>query len=134
MFCLDTTYFVDLIRNPGAIERVTQQIENDIVCTTTFTVFEVQVGSYSVKDERMRKKSFEKLNNVFKRIDILPFLENDALKAAEIAGYLRRKGRIMGADAIIAAVALNNGCVLVTRNRSHFQWIKEETGLNVVFY
>ena len=113
---------------------MTQQIENDIVCTTTFNVFEVQIGTYSIRDEKMRKKSFDKLNKVFKRINILPFLENDALKAAEIAGNLRREGRIVGADAIIAAVAFNNGCVVVTRNRSHFQWIKEETGLNVVFY
>jgi predicted nucleic acid-binding protein len=134
MFCLDTTYFVDMIRNPILIERVTKRIENDFLYTTTFNVFEVQLGSYSIRDERIRKASIEKLNRIFKRIEILPFLEGDALKAAEISGNLKRKGKSVGADAIIAAVALNNGCAVVTRNKNHFQWIKEETGLDAIFY
>ncbi|MGC1122777.1 MAG: type II toxin-antitoxin system VapC family toxin [Candidatus Methanofastidiosia archaeon] len=134
MFCLDTTYFIDMVRNPVVIERVTKRIESDFLYTTTFNVFEVQLGSYSIKDEGIRKEATEKLNRVFKRIEILPFLEKDALRAAEISGNLRRKGRSIGADAIIAAVSLNNGCTVVTRNKNHFQWIKEETGLDVTFY
>ena len=43
------------------------------MCTTSFTVFEVQIGSYSIRDEKMRKKSFDKLNKVFNRVNILPF-------------------------------------------------------------
>lgn len=123
-----------MIRNPKTIEIVTNQIENDFLCTTTFNVFEAHTGSYSLKDKKMRKKAVEKLNKVLKRIEILPFLEEDALRAADIVGNLRRRGKFVGADAIIAAIALNNGCVLVTRNRDHFRWIKEETGLGVVFY
>jgi len=89
MFCLDTT-FVDLIQNPNVIEMVTKEIETDFLCTTTFNVFEAQVGSYALKDKGMRKKAIEKLNRVLNRIEILPFLEEDALRAAEITGNLRR--------------------------------------------
>jgi predicted nucleic acid-binding protein len=134
MFCLDTTYFIDLIRNSKIIKPITKKIEREPLFTTTFNLFETQIGSYSIKNEEFRNKAIEKLNKAFDRMEVLPFLKEDALKAAEIAGILRRKGKIVGADAIIAAIALNNGCTVVTRNYNHFQWLSEETGLEVIFY
>ena len=134
MFCLDTTYFVDLIRNSKMIKPITKKIGNEPLFTTTFNLFEAQIGSYSIKNEELRNKAIDKLNKTFDRIEVLPFLKRDALKAAEIASILRRRGKVVGADVITAAIALNNGCTVVTRNRDHFQWISEETGLEVVFY
>ncbi|KYK35415.1 MAG: type II toxin-antitoxin system VapC family toxin [Theionarchaea archaeon] len=134
MFCLDTTYFVDLIRNSKMIKPITKKIGNEPLFTTTFNLFEAQIGSYSIKNEELRNKAIDKLNKTFDRIEVLPFLKGDALKAAEIASILRRRGKVVGADVITAAIALNNGCTVVTRNRDHFQWISEETGLEVVFY
>ena len=134
MFCLDTTYFVDLIRNSKMIKPITKKIGNKPLFTTTLNLFEAQMGSYSIKNEELRNKAIDKLNKTFDRIEILPFLKGDALKAAEIAGILKRRGRIVGVDVITAAIALNSGCTVVTRNRDHFQWISEETGLEVVFY
>lgn len=134
MFCLDTTYFIDLVRNPKIIEPITKKIENEPLCTTTFSLFEVQIGSHAIKDEALRNKALNKLNKIFDRIEILPLLKKDASRAAEISGTLKRRGKSVGADALIAAVALNNGCAVVTRNRGHFQWIEKETRLEVVFY
>ena len=134
MFCLDTTYFVDLIRNLRIIKPITERIENKPLFTTTFNLFEAQIGSYSIKNEELRNKAIDKLNKTFDRIEVLPFLKGDALKAAEIAGILKRRGKVVGVDVITAAIALNNGCTVVTRNCSHFQWISEETGLEVIFY
>lgn len=134
MFCLDTTYFVDLIRNSKMIRPTTKKIVNKPLFTTTFNLFEAQMGSYSIKNEELRNKAIDKLNRTFDRIEVLPFLKGDALKAAEIAGILKRRGRVVGVDVITSAIALNNGCALITRNRNHFQWISEETGLEVIFY
>jgi hypothetical protein len=47
MFCLDTTYFVDLIRNSKMIKPITKEIGNESLFTTTFNLFEAQMGSYS---------------------------------------------------------------------------------------
>jgi len=59
----------------------------------------------------------------------------DALKAAEIGGALLKKKKTVGADAITAAIAINNGCeAVVTRNKKHFEWIKDLTGLEVETY
>lgn len=134
MFCLDTTYFIDLIRNPKMIKPITKRIVNESLSTTVFNLFEVRMGSYSIRNEELKNKAIDKLNRTFDRIEVLLFLKRDALKAAEIAGILKRRGRIVGVDAITAAIALNNGCTVVTRNRNHFQWISEETGIEVVFY
>ncbi len=116
------------------IKPITKKIGNEPLFTTTVNLFEAQMGSYSIRDEKLRNKAIDKLNKTFERIEVLPFLKGDALKAAEIAGILRRRGKAVGVDVITAAVALNNGCAVVTRNRNHFQWISEETGLEIVFY
>ncbi len=84
MKCIDTTYFVDLIRRPSAIRAVTQKLDKEGVhATTVFNVYEA----------------------------------------------------LFGADAIIAAIAINNGCeAVVTRNEAHFRWIEELSGLSVETY
>lgn len=52
---------------------------------------------------------------------LAPFREFPVDRAvAERAGRLRRDSRLMMADALIAATALEHGCALVTRNRRHF--------------
>jgi predicted nucleic acid-binding protein len=91
-------------------------------------LFEAQMGSYSIKNEELRNKAIDKLNKTFDRIEILPFLKGDALKAAEIADILRRRGKIVSVDVITAAIALNSGCTVVTRNRNHFLGFVKKLG------
>lgn len=44
-------------------------------------------------------------------------------------------GKDIGDDAIIAAIAINNGCeAIVTRNEKHFKFIEQITGLKVKGY
>ncbi|KAF5430132.1 putative nucleic acid-binding protein, contains PIN domain [Candidatus Methanophagaceae archaeon] len=70
-----------------------------------------------------------------KCIDTTYFIDNDAVKAAKLGGTLTHKGKHVGADAIIAAIAINNGCeAVVTRNDAHFRWIEELSGLSVETY
>lgn len=60
---------------------------------------------------------------------------DDAARAAEIGGELRRRGQEVGADAFTAAIALRGGCDgVVTRNVAHFRQIESLTGLAVVSY
>jgi predicted nucleic acid-binding protein len=88
MKCIDTTYFVDLIRRPSAIRAITKELDEEGVHATT----------------------------VFN-------------------GTLAHKGKYVGADAIIAAIAINKGCeAVVTRNEEHFRWLEEISGLRVEIY
>ncbi|MBU2617838.1 MAG: hypothetical protein KKI07_04095, partial [Euryarchaeota archaeon] len=69
------------------------------------------------------------------RLEVLEFRYVDALKASEIGGTLLKNGNMVGADAITAAIAINNGCeAVVTRNKQHFEWIRDLTGLEVETY
>jgi predicted nucleic acid-binding protein len=110
MKCIDTTYFVDLIRRPSAIRTITQKLDKGGVHAT-------------------------KLKKAISRMKVLDFNYTDAVKAAELGGTLAHNGKYVGADAIIAAIAINKGCdAVVTRNEEHFRWIEEISGLKAETY
>ncbi len=136
MKCLDTTYFIDLIRDPDSIVEITKRLEKrGTLATTTYNVFEAFFGAYAVKKKTAGKKIIDKLQRALEPIQILPFDLEDAIKAAEIGGSLKKKGKIVGADAITAAIALNKGCDgIVSRNKAHFEVIEKATGLKLVEY
>jgi predicted nucleic acid-binding protein len=136
MKCLDTTCLIDSIRDPDSVAEITRRLEKkDTLATTTYNVFEAFFGAYAVKSTSTRNKIIEKLEKFLEPVQILPFDLHDAIKAAEIGGTLRRKGVVVGADAITAAIALNKGCDgIVSRNRSHFKEIEKVTGLKLVEY
>nr|MDO8082645.1 type II toxin-antitoxin system VapC family toxin [Candidatus Freyarchaeota archaeon] len=136
MKCIDTTYFVDLIRKPDAIKELTKKLDDEgIHATTAFNIFEALFGAYAVKEDEKRVKIIDKLARAFERMEVLSFRYSDAILAAKIAGELARNGKRVGADAVIAAIAINNGCkAIVTKNDKHFKWIEETTGLKVETY
>ncbi|MDI6858998.1 MAG: type II toxin-antitoxin system VapC family toxin [Methanocellales archaeon] len=135
MKCLDTTYFIDLIRRPPAIRDITMKLDEEGGCATTvFNVYEALFGSYAI-DEVKGEKIRDKISKVVNRLEVLEFRYVDALKASEIGGMLLKNGKMVGADAITAAIAINNGCeAVVTRNKQHFEWIRDLTGLEVEAY
>ena len=78
--------------------------------TTVFNVYEALFGAYAIKDEEKREKAKDKLKKAISRMKVLDFDYTDAVKAAELGGTLAHKGKHVGADAIIAAIAINKGC------------------------
>ena len=135
MKCLDTTYFIDLVRRPSAIRKLTERLDAEgIHATTTVNVFEALFGAFTVNGEKGEKMR-NKLVKAFSRLEILDFSYKDAVLAAEIGGKLRRQNKNVGLDVLTAAIAINNGCeAVVTRNEKHFRWIEEVTGLRVETY
>lgn len=136
MKCIDTTYFVDLIRRPSAIKIITQELDEEGVhATTVFNVYEALFGAYAIKDDEKREKAKDKLKKAISRLEVLDFDYDDAVKAAELGGTLAHKGKHVGADAIVAAIAINKGCeAVVTRNEEHFRWLEEISELTVEIY
>lgn len=136
MRCLDTTYFIDLIRAPDRVRDITTEIDKESrPCTTAFNVYEALYGAFVLKDKVKKRKMLDKLEKAMARVTVLPIDHRDAVKAAAIGGELKIDGREVGADALTAACALNNGCEsLVTRNGKHFKWISDSTGLRVDVY
>lgn len=135
MKCLDTTYFIDMIRRPDAIRDLTKRLDAEgIHATTVINVYEALIGAFAVGGEKGEKMK-DKLMRAFNKLEILDFTYKDAVLAAEIGGKLLRMGKKVGDDAIIAAIAINNGCeAIVTRNEKHFKLIEQITGLKVEGY
>jgi len=135
MKCLDTTYFIDMIRRPDAIRDLTKRLDAEgIHATTVINVYEALICAFAVGGEKGEKMK-DKLMRAFNKLEILDFTYKDAVLAAEIGGKLLRMGKKVGDDAIIAAIAINNGCeAIVTRNEKHFKLIEQITGLKVEGY
>ncbi|WP_048085609.1 hypothetical protein [Archaeoglobus veneficus] len=77
----------------------------------------------------------DKLVKVFSKLEVLDFTYRDAVLAAEISGKLAKKGKNVGLDAVVAAIAVNNGCeATVKRNGKHFRQIRELIDVEVEVY
>lgn len=49
MKCLDTTYFIDMIRRPDAIRDLTKKLDAEgIHATTVINVYEAPLGAFAV--------------------------------------------------------------------------------------
>ncbi len=137
MKCLDTTFLVDIVEHPEEARGIAEGLEGrgEVLATTAFNVYEALLGTHSLRDRGQRAKLLDLYAKVLSRLVVLPMSLEDAAKAAEIGGELRRKGQEVGADTLTAAIALRGGCDgVVTRNVSHFARIEGLTGLAVVPY
>jgi len=135
--CLDTTLLIDIVEHPEDAREVVERLEqgNETLATTTFNAYEALLGVHSVRDGGQRTKLLELYSRVLSRLVVLPLSLEDAAKAAELGGELRRRGQDVGADVLTAAIALRGGCDgIVTRNVDHFRRIAKIRELAVVPY
>jgi predicted nucleic acid-binding protein len=92
--------------------------EGDALCTTRFNEAELRVG-VTLSDDPERER--ELVEGVLDTLVMLDFEQASVLRFAAIKGHLRRLGRPSGdMDLLIAAVALEHGETLITRNPKHF--------------
>lgn len=117
-YLIDTDILIDYLRgNPEAKKFLKKIILNDICCISTITIAELFSG---VRDgvERTILSNF------------IGEFESASINSlhAENGGIFRReygKSHNVGlADALIAAVAEDLGCILVTLNKKHYPMIK----------
>ena len=137
MKCLDTTFLIDIVEQPEETRKVTERLEreHEVLATTTFNAYEALLGVHSIRDRDHSAKLLDLYSRALSRLVILPLSLEDAAKAAELGGELRRRGQDIGADSLTAATALRGGCDgIVTRNASHFRRLEEATGLAVIPY
>ncbi len=137
MKCLDTTFLIDIVENPDEVRAVSEELERhgEVLATTAFNVYEALLGVHSIRDRSQRTKLLDLYSRVLARLVLLPVSVEDATKAAELGGELRRRGHDVGADSLTAVVAMRTGADgVVTRNVAHFERLRELAGLEVVPY
>jgi tRNA(fMet)-specific endonuclease VapC len=108
----------NVIRNAIAYRKAEGRLTFSVI-----TVMEIIQGLQKVGASPKRIQVFR---TAIVPEEILPFDQDAADLAGQIAGDLDRVGRPIGrCDPMIAAVAISNGLELVTGNTSHYQRIQQ---------
>jgi tRNA(fMet)-specific endonuclease VapC len=120
MIIADSDVLIDFLRGRGgAARRVAMELETRSFGTTAITAFEIRSGARTPRQKRS-------IDNLLEAMTVLPFGPAEALIAAEIRQQAESEGQPIGmADYMIAAVCIAANGVLLTRNRKHFERIKD---------
>jgi len=126
-YCLETSFLVDFLRGRKRAINKYEEIKGGKLETTSVVAWEVLRGPKLVG----RVKEYEKAVRLLGRLKVVPFTLTSARIASEIERDLRKRGREVNLiDVLIAAVAIEEGLVLVTRDEDY----KHIEGLKVEFY
>ena len=120
MIIADSDVLIDFLRGRGeGARRVAIELETRSFGTTAITAFEIRSGARTAR----QKKSVETLLDA---MTILPFGPEEARIAAEIRQQVESQGQAIGmADYMIASVCIAADGILLTRNRKHFERVKD---------
>ncbi len=121
---LDTNFIIDLMDGlPEAIakqEQMQNQKENLFVCTPT--IFELFTG---VAKSSFPEKEKQKVREILQSQLVLELNKYSAEEAGKINGSLCKEGNpIDSEDCMIAGIALHHGEKILTRNKKHFERVK----------
>ncbi len=116
----DSDVLIDFLRGHGeGARRVAGELSARSLSTTAITAFELRSGAHSARQRNA-------VNTLLEAMTILSFGLEEARLAADIRQHLESDGRSIGmADYLIAAICLANDAVLLTRNRKHFERVKD---------
>ena len=124
MICLDTSLLVDLLKQREEAINKVNSLKGELLATTRINIFEVFLGFFSGGSANEKFRNDVKM--LIDRVEVLELDEISAIKAAEIASSLVKKGEEIGhSDAIIAGIMLAHGCNRIATRDIHFKRIKE---------
>ena len=133
-YLLDTNIVSEIIKNNpdfNVIKKIAEHNSDCAICTPVWQ--ELLFGLYQMSDGA-KKKYLEAFieNDVHENFKIKQFTETAARIQAQLRSELEKSGRpTQKDDSMIAAIALANHMVLVTRNTRHFEAIQEVSELQV---
>jgi len=120
---LDSSILIDFLRDLPAAKRKLAELEQEHrLVTTEVGAFELYLGVEHL-GARRRERERGRVKSLLEPMDVLPLERRGAIRAAEIAGEVRRRGRSVGlADLLTAAIALGHGGdTIVTRDVEDFR-------------
>ncbi|MFL5272295.1 MAG: type II toxin-antitoxin system VapC family toxin [Anaeromyxobacteraceae bacterium] len=120
MIVADSDVLIDFLRGRGAgARRVAKELATRSFGTTAITAFEIRSGARTARQRRS-------IDTLLEAMTVLSFGPEEARIAAEIRQQVESQGQPIGmADYMIAATCLATDGVLLTRNRKHFERIKD---------
>ena len=112
---LDTSVLIDVLRRRNQRREFVAELvrAGHSLCTSMLNVAEVYAG--------MRPAEEDDTQTLFGSLDLYELSGRSARLAGEMKNRWSKKGRTLTlADAIVAAVAVEQGCQLLTDNRKDF--------------
>jgi len=124
MKCLDTDLLVAILRGKQEARTIVEELDEDGKgATTSVNAFEIYFGAN--KSER-KEENVKEASKLLERLTVFPLDLSSSRNAAEVSAKLSARGETIDfRDAMIAAIASQNGLTLVTRNKAHFKRIKD---------
>lgn len=124
MVCFDTTFIVDLLRGSKNVQLLVKQLDSgsETISAASPSIIEIVRG---LKVGNVRESEIEKVNALISSLNVLSLDKESAILAGNIEADLINSGEIIElVDIMIAAIAINNNEVLITRDKKHFSRIK----------
>jgi predicted nucleic acid-binding protein len=119
MIVADSDVFIDYLRGQGLSDRVAVELKSGKLATTSVSAFELWVGCRTTKQTQA-------VEVLLAALTILPLTMAAARRSAEVKRDLDESGQTIGmADSLIAGITLENQGILLTRNKKHFERIKD---------
>ncbi|MBI2446076.1 type II toxin-antitoxin system VapC family toxin [Candidatus Micrarchaeota archaeon] len=123
MVCLDTDLLIGFMRRKPDAVAFLQQLEKsgEPLMTTIISACELFEGAFSVDDSPHAQ---DEVMAVLDRLTVLPLGLDSSRQFGFLSSSLAGSGKMLeDFDVLIAAIALEHGQTLVTRNRKHFDRI-----------
>ena len=125
MFLLDTNILSEIIKkqpNQNLLSQIRTKSSQELF-TSSICIMELRFGSALRDDfEAFWLKIDEE---IISRVQIIPIGKREAMMAGDILAEMRKTDKTIGMeDALIAASAMMNQCIMVTTNVLHFSRIQ----------
>ena len=123
-YLLDTNTCIGWLRNnqPQIVARIQAQAQSDIMLCSV-VVAELLFG-VERSDPAHRPNTALRVEKLRQQFNSLPFDDAAAEQYGRIRADLTTRGLVIGGnDMLIAAIALANGCTLITHNTAEFNRI-----------
>lgn len=127
MYILDSNTLIYYFKNQGNVAQNLEAVSPENIVISTIVLFELQVGL--AKSMSPTKRS-QQLQQLLRRVTLVPFDRDAALAAGTIRAQLEQQGTPIGPmDILIAGTAVALQGTIVTRNGREFSRI---VGLPIV--
>lgn len=132
MYLLDTNIISEPSKpepNHLVTDKIFENIEYSAICSVVWA--EALAGVKSMPDGKRKERRWNYwVNHVQRLYEILPFTDFAASIYADLMARLKEKGTVLPKlDLMIAATAISNNLILVTRNITDFKPIQEVSNL-----
>lgn len=120
-YMLDTDSVSFALRGAGGVAARILEHRPSELCISSITLAELRFGA----ERRGSRKLHRLIDRFVASVEVLPFDENAALQFGVVGAALARGGTPIGQlDTLIAAHAVSQGSVIVTKNSRHFSKVR----------